>query len=143
MRMQRAPLTPSSACTFSPEQEFETARKRSEEVLEAFCVDQLYAMDDGECPDDYTPTTWIADARKDELRERFSALIQPELSWAVCVSLLSLSQIADIRFSDLSLCAIGYVLRALTTRCHAGGEPQGQFDTQFIPAGSAHHLPWA
>lgn len=89
----------------SPEQEFETARKRSEEVLEAFCVDQLYAMDDGECPDDYTPTTWIADARKDELRERFSALIQPELL--------------------------------------GGGEPQGQFDTQFIPAGSAHHLPWA
>lgn len=104
MRLQRAPLTPLSACTFSPEQEFETARKRSEEVLEAFCVDQLYAMDDGECPDDYTPTTWIADARKDELRERFSALIQPELSWAVCVSLLFLSQIADIRFLTC-LCA--------------------------------------
>ena len=37
-------------------------------------------------------------------KTRFSALIQPELSWAVCVSLLFLSQIADIRFLTC-LCA--------------------------------------
>jgi len=68
----------------NPEQEFEVARKRSEEVLEAFCVDQLYHQDQQDVwPDNYTPTIWIEDSRKDALRDRFNALIQAELSWAV------------------------------------------------------------
>ena len=67
----------------NPEQEYEVARKRAEEVLEAFCVDQLYVQDDDDWPEGYTPITWIEDARRDELREKFNVLIQSELSWAV------------------------------------------------------------